>query len=103
MVQVATRHPPLQGFLWIGGASWMLTYTCYPSIVLHRTRYIRIFVTKKVQRRTLASGTYCIQRNAPAPIRVTGVAAYALLFPYEPSPSPPRSRHALCSAESVGQ
>ena len=25
-VQVATRHPPLQGFLWIGGASWMLTY-----------------------------------------------------------------------------
>ena len=26
MVQVATRHPPLQGFLWIGGASWMLTY-----------------------------------------------------------------------------
>ena len=32
LVQVATIHPPLRGFLRSGGARWMPTYTCYLSI-----------------------------------------------------------------------
>ena len=32
LVQVATIHPPLRGFLRSGGARWMPIYTCYLSI-----------------------------------------------------------------------